>query len=107
MPRPDRHRRGPVRILLATRRRYRRIVDSFVRGRTYRSADVFRTDDRECAEPAAHRGTAGRVHGFLRSPELGRHFRTRKELSPPMSTIDVGKKAPPFALEGTGGSWSL
>ena len=24
-----------------------------------------------------------------------------------MSTIDVGKKAPQFALEGTGGSWSL
>jgi peroxiredoxin Q/BCP len=24
-----------------------------------------------------------------------------------MSTIEVGKKAPPFALEGTGGSWSL
>jgi thioredoxin-dependent peroxiredoxin len=24
-----------------------------------------------------------------------------------MSTIDVGKKAPQFTLEGTGGSWSL
>ena len=24
-----------------------------------------------------------------------------------MSNIDVGKKAPPFTLEGTGGSWSL
>jgi peroxiredoxin Q/BCP len=24
-----------------------------------------------------------------------------------MSTIDIGKKAPAFALEGTGGSWSL
>ena len=24
-----------------------------------------------------------------------------------MSKIDIGKKAPPFALDGTGGSWSL
>ncbi len=24
-----------------------------------------------------------------------------------MSTVEVGKKAPPFTLEGTGGSWSL
>jgi peroxiredoxin Q/BCP len=24
-----------------------------------------------------------------------------------MSKIEIGKKAPPFALEGTGGSWSL
>jgi len=50
---------------------------------------------------------ARRVHGFLRPSELGRHFRTRKELNQLMSNIDVGKKAPPFALEGTGGSWSL
>ena len=24
-----------------------------------------------------------------------------------MSKIEVGKKAPPFSLEGTGGPWSL
>jgi len=28
-------------------------------------------------------------------------------LNPPMSKIDIGKKAPKFALDGTGGRWSL
>src|ERR1700733_15825300 len=103
MPRPDRHSRGTVRILRATRRRYRRIVDSFVRGRAYGGADVFGADDRECAEPAAHRGAAGGVHGFLRSLESGCHFRTSEKLNPSMSKIEIGKKAPQFTLEGTAG----
>ena len=41
------------------------LFNSFIRSRTYRSADVFGADDRERTEPAAHRGAAGGVHGFL------------------------------------------
>ena len=28
-------------------------------------------------------------------------------MKPPMSKIEVGRKAPPFTLQGTGGEWSL
>src|ERR1035438_4223839 len=107
MPGSDRDRRRAFWFLRATRGRYCGIVDARLRGRTYRCADVLGADDRQRSEPPAHRGAARRIHGLLRSPESGCHFRTRKKLNPPMSKIDVGKKAPQFTLDGTGGSWSL
>src|SRR6266566_2114385 len=106
MPRSDRHRLRPVGFLRAARSRHRGDLDPRLPRRAHGRTDVFGANDRERAEPAAHRGASRGVHGFLRPFESRRHLRTRKELSA-MSTIETGKKAPLFTLPGTGGEWSL
>src|ERR1700691_5683812 len=98
MPGPDRHRRGPLRVLRAARSRHRRTVDPLLRRGAYRRAHVFGADDRERAQPSAHWSAPGGVHGFLRSPEPGCHFRTCEKLTA-MSKIEIGKKAPSFTLD--------
>src|SRR5882757_4872340 len=105
MPGSDRHRRRPVGIFRAARCGHRGVVDPSLRGGAHRRSDVLRANDRERAEPPAHRRAARGIHGLLRPSESGCHIRTREELA--MSKIEIGKKAPTFSLDGTDGKWSM